>query len=323
VVVAAALALGLTSGGRPLEAVALPGAVAIAAGAVQLARAEPPTVTRSAPEPGFPGDRRTVAVAVESALPCTVTEPVGEGLVAPDGAVTERLGHGGEFEYTVALDRRGRRRLGPARCRLTDSLGLFRADVETEGSAAVIVYPQVYELAAGTLPEIEGRGRRRGRTRGGAGDRSVFDRLRPFAPGDSMRDIHWRASAKRTDDEFVVREYEGRGRRPAATVVGEATPGGADAMASVVGSVALHLAAAGVDVTVAVPGGERSVRADGTDAVLRLLAVTDGGTRTGDERRTADVSVRADGDGATVRVAGRTLDFEAAAGKPRGRAVVG
>lgn len=305
-VAAATLAVG--GGTRALGAVAVPAGAALAVGAIQLSRADPPAVSRRAPDPGFPGEERTIEATVDVGVPCTVTESVGEGLSVPGGSgeVVREVGHSGAFAYGVELAERGEGRLGPARCRLTDPLGLFRAELEAteEGETVALVYPPTYDLDAGALSGV------RRRLRGD--DRDSFDRVREFTPGDSMRDIHWLASAKRPDGEFVVAEYGGGRRAGSAvtTVAGEATPAGADAMASAVASVAAALAAdAGTAIAVAVPEGRRTVRAGRLDPALRLLAVTEGG-RLGDaERREAEVVVEADGDGVRVSVRGEELDF--------------
>jgi uncharacterized protein (DUF58 family) len=321
-VVVVAIALGVGVESRSIGAIVIPGSIAIVAGAIQLARTEPPTLTRPTPEPGFPGEQRAIAVTVDSTLPCSVVESVGDGVATLDGdkAVTEVIGHGGEFEYTVNLDRRGRHQLGPARCRVTDSLGLFRAAVVTDDATTVLVYPRVHELKPGALSQFGGHGR--GRAQGWSDERAAFDRLRQFTPDDTMRDIHWRASAKRPADEFLVSEYTGQGARGAITVVGEAATDGVDAMASAVGSIVLHLLEAGVTLTVVVPSGKRLVRPSEAAEALRLLAITESGTRS-EADQVADIHVRGDEGAATVRVAGSELEFDAIADGSRERAVIG
>jgi uncharacterized protein (DUF58 family) len=322
IVIAVAIALGAGTESRSLGAIALPGSIALITGAIQLARAEAPTVTRSAPAPGFPGEQRTIAVAVDSALPCTIVEALGDGLTTPEGGgtVTRAIGHGGEFEHVIALERRGEHQLGPARCRVTDSLGLFRAAIATDATTTVLVYPRIHELSPGVLAQFGGHGR--GRSEGWNDNRAAFDRLRRFTPDDTMRDIHWRASAKRPDDEFVVSEHAGRGATAAVTVVGEAATDGVDAMASAVGSIACHLLEAGVTVTVVVPTGERLVRPGEGAAALRGLALTESGARIEGDR-VADIHVRGDGGTATVRVADSEHKFDAISGGPREGAVIG
>lgn len=320
VVAVVAFALGATAGARSLNAVVVPALVGLAAGAVQLARADVPTVERTRPDAGFAGARRRVSVTVETDVPCTVTEHVDDGVAvdeadaAADGDPVVAVGHGGRFAYGIELERRGAHRLGPATCRLTDSLGLFARTVETDGDTTAIVYPPVYTVEGEALAELV---RRR------LGDeRSSFDRLREFSPGDAMRDIHWRASAKRQRDEFVVAEYESRSAATHVDVVGESALGGADAMAATVASVAMHLHDAGVTATVTVPAGRTVVHPGDSGSLLRLLALTGDGWVDDEARADADVVVTGESGEATVRIADRELEFERLLGSHRGREVV-
>ncbi|TKR25199.1 DUF58 domain-containing protein [Natronomonas salsuginis] len=303
-VVGLALALGSAFGMRSLGAVVVPGASALLIGAVQTLRADAPKVDRASIDAGFPGDRRTVRVTVESSAPCTVVEPVGDGLAVPEGTtnpVTEAIGHGGQFEYTVELDRRGEHRVGPARCRISDSFGLFSAVTGEEEAETVLVYPTVYDVEARALSRL---------TSGGGGtDRSMFERLREYTTEDTMGDIHWRASAKRPDEEFLVAEYGGRTTRDRVMIVGESDSDDADAMASAVTSLLTRLDAMGRTATVVVADGECTSRPGGSVTALRLLARTGGGTVAAGERDRADVYVRGQGDDVTATVAGRRLEI--------------
>lgn len=309
-----AFALGATAGARSLNAVVVPALVGLVAGAVQLARADAPTVERSTPDPGFAGATRRVAVAVDTAVPCRITERLPDGVSADGGAPSAAVGHGGSFAYEIELKRRGAHELGPATCRLTDSLGLFARRTDAEGTATALVYPEVYAVDGEVLADVVRR--RLG------DDRASFDRLREFSPGDSMRDIHWRASARRAADEFVVAEYASRSEVSRVEVVGEAGPGGADAMASTVASVVAHLHDAGVAVAVTVPDGQVVAQPGDAVPLLRLLAFTGEGHVDPEVRADADVAVAGEGEAATVSVADREVDFDSLVGDSRGREVV-
>ena len=300
-IVAGALLAG-TAAPRSLNAVVVPGLVAVVAAVVQLWRAGEPAVERSVPAPGFPGERRTVEVDVDATVPCRVVEAVGDGLAADDP--TAAVGHGGRLTYEVELRRRGAHDLGPATCRVTDSLGLFAAEVATTGTATALVYPPVRSIDGGPLSALARRDR--------GGERTSFERLREFSPGDTMRDIHWRASAKRGADEFVVAEYGDRagGDAEIVTVTGEAAPGGADAMAATVAGVAARLHDAGVTASVAVPGGRERAPPGRAGALLRLLALTGDGRLDAERREAADVRVVGEGDRATVSLADREVEID-------------
>lgn len=311
-----AFALGLLGEARSLNAVVVPALVGLTASVVQLARADAPTVNRSSPDPGFPGDRRRVTIDVDSKIPCTVTDPVEDSLSIPgppDDVVTAAVGHGGRLEYDVILEDRGAHRLGPARCRLTDSLGLFALGVETSSTATAFVYPDVYEISDEELWQLEHHL---------GNSRSSFDRLREFTPGDTMRDVHWRASAKRSDEEFVVAEYRNRRETAHVEVVGESTTGGADAMASTLASVVAALHDIDATVTVTVPEDECVAHPGEIESSLRLLALTEGGRIDRETVAAADVAVFGEGDRTTVSVADRDIEFDAIVGSHRGQEVI-
>lgn len=307
-----AFALGATGGARSLNAVVVPALVALAASAVQLYRADPPTVERSVPEPGFADERRRVTGRVDSDVPCTVHERVDADLDGDAPSVT--VGHGGSFAYEIGYRRRGEHALGPADCTLTDSLGLFRRTAVTavDETTTALVYPDIYDLdtdlsrLVGTFADD---------------DRSSFDRLREYGPDDSMRDIHWRASAKQPDNEFLVAEYGSRGAADDVTIVGEAATDAdsADAMAATVASIAAHLHDFGVTVVVRVPGGDCVAPPGSVEGLLELLARTDGGRVETDGQ--PDVHVAAEGGTATVSLEDRDVAFDAG-GESRGREVV-
>jgi uncharacterized protein (DUF58 family) len=307
-VAAAAFLAGATGGSRALNAVVVPALVALSAGAAQLSLASPPTVDRSTPRPGFPGESRPVTVTVDAEVPCRVTDSVAAGL-ATDAPATAAVGHGGRFEYAVELLDRGEQVLGPATCRLTDSLGLFAVTVETGGTSTALVYPSVYHLEGDGLSPLVRRVR---------GDERVsFDRLREFGRGDTRRDIHWRASAKRQPDEFLVAEYDSPTDVECVTVVGEAAAGGADAMADAVASIVAFLHDAGIPVTVVVPAGRVVAHPGDPARPLGLLAVTGHGFPDAPAGESADVRVVAREE-VTVSLSEQDVEFGVVGGDRRG-----
>ncbi len=90
---------------------------------------------------------------------------------------------------------RGYYRLGPARLEAGDLFGFFPVDREEEGFDSIIVYPRTYELPELGLPSRRPFGERRGVDR-------IFEDpgriagLREYQPGDRMRRIDWKASAR-------------------------------------------------------------------------------------------------------------------------------
>ncbi|MFZ8757125.1 DUF58 domain-containing protein [Microbacterium sp. HMH0099] len=131
----------------------------------------------------------------------------GSGLRSGSGPITLR--------YEAVGARRGVHALGPLQVATTDPFGLVRRRFGLGGTTAVTVAPRIVDLAP--LPPASGEA---GGTRqtaalqlGQGADNLV---ARPYAPGDSMRRIHWRATAHR--DMLMVRQEE-QESSPAATVI--------------------------------------------------------------------------------------------------------
>ena len=138
-------------------------------------------------------------------------------------------------------------------------------------------------------------------------DRQAFDGLREYAPGDPLRDVHWKSSAKRGDGELVVKEFVGETTRGTVSIAASAATGHADDMASAAASATLLAMDAGYSVQVACPAGELPA-GHGDDHrrhVLELFARTGAGYADERAREAADVAIEADGDGVSVAVEGR------------------
>lgn len=297
-----AIALGAQFGARSLDALVVPAIAALAVAAVQVYRRSEPSVVRSRPVPGFPGEERTVTLTVKSDLSCDVRERVGPGLRAPDADA--ELPGGTEYEYDVELLERGERTLGPATVSQRDTLGLMAHATESARTTSVLVYPEVRPIADRTAFSglVE---------RAGSSDRDAFDRLREYSSSDSLRDINWKASARRADEEFVVTEFAAEDEG-GITIACEAEAGYADEMASAAASVATYLLHADLVVDVAAPGGttEEGRGDEQRDEVLQLLARTDAGEVADVHREAADVHVVAGPDGTTVEVNGVDHSFD-------------
>ena len=142
-VVVAALVLATLSGGRALNAVAAPLVVALLVGAVQVARADPPTVTVDRPRPGPPGEPRRLTLHVEGGGVATVSLPLPAGLV---GDVTGTVDPPATVERSVTARERGVYDLVGVRVEQRDPLGLVARTVETEPAGTVVVYPRRRDL---------------------------------------------------------------------------------------------------------------------------------------------------------------------------------
>lgn len=289
-VMLAAVAFAAHSGPRSLNAVAGPALVALGYAWITLRRRDDPTVVRRKPAPGFPGETRDIELRPSTGGRATVTDALGDGL--------SRVASTADG-YTVKLRERGPQTLGPATVRETDAFGLLVRRTTAGGETEALVYPDVEPLT----PNRTFRGLV---DRAGSPERDAFDSLREYAPGDPLRNVHWKSSAKREPGELVVTEYatpdEG-----AVTVVAEAAAGRADAMASATASIVVHLLDAGVAVEVVTPGGftDRGRGSEGRDEALDLLARTGSGQVGAD----GDVRVTATVDAVTVELDGQSFPY--------------
>jgi uncharacterized protein (DUF58 family) len=299
----AALAAGSAFGARALNAVVVPGLVALAAGWIASRRIPYPTVTRSQPASGFPGEERTIVLDTdaERATTATVRDRADEGLSAPETGI--ETGIPGRIEYDCRLDERGEHVLGPATVTIEDALGLFSREFRSARTTDVLVYPPVRplsdragrDLLAGEEAPID--------------DRGEFDSLREYVPGDPLRDVHWKASAKR--EAFVVTEFAASEEEGSLAIVAEAAPGEAEEMAIAAASVACWLLDAGVEIDLATPDGRLSGASAGRRGkVLALLARSGAGRVATARRERADIHIAAEPGGLTVSVGDSTIPFD-------------
>ena len=151
------------------------------------------------------GPRRTQAATLRDRI----------GHVAMDVAVPQ-LTSGSRYESThsIPTDRRGVLPVGPALLVRNDALGLARRTVQGAGVDTVCIRPRVHAvrpLSSGTIRDMSGSDSRAA-TDGG----SSFHALREYVPGDDLRHVHWRTSA-RTGTLMVRQEIDPR--RPSIVVI--------------------------------------------------------------------------------------------------------
>ena len=112
-------------------------------------------------------------------------------------------GESASLEYRATPRRRGEVRFGDLHARARGPLGLARRQWRLPLARTVPVYPDLRGLAAATGAERIEEGR--ARTRGLPGGRE-FAALRPYLPGDDLRSVDWKATARRGAP--VVREWQ-------------------------------------------------------------------------------------------------------------------
>lgn len=317
-VVVLALALGAWFGERALNAIVAPAVVALALAAAQAYRADEPSVERIVPAPGFPGDVRTVRLNVDVDGTAVVRDRLGDGL--SPRSVQRTIAGETSVEYEVELRERGAHDLGPVAVTVRDVFGLVTREFDAGATGNVLVYPRVVPLGnPGAFAGLVDRE--------GSRDRQAFDALREYVSGDSLRDVHWKTSAKRGNDDLVVMEFAAEDEGGVA-VVGEAPDDGegrnADAMAEATASVVAYLLDHGVEVELAVPAGslDPGLGDRHRREVLELLAVTPPGRVSPADVEDAEVVVTAEGGEATVEVLGQTVPFDRLTGEVAAREVV-
>ena len=197
--------------GRPeLVALAAPFALLLAVG---LATGRTPRLAASvAVDRDRALEEEDVAVTVEIDAE-TAVEQVEVLLALPSGleseegtnpvAVTMRAGEKRTFTIPVHCARWGGYAVGDVVLRARDVLGLFVFEAVLPRPVPLKVYPRAEQLLT-VLRPLETQvfaGNQVARTKG---DGIEFADIRPFAPGDRVRRVNWRASARR--GELVVNE---------------------------------------------------------------------------------------------------------------------
>jgi uncharacterized protein (DUF58 family) len=156
---------------------------------------------RLANQTAWPLYRLAVVDAVPEGL-APLDPPEAAGWVPPRRAVA--------FQYRLRAERRGGYRLGPAVLQASDPLGFETVTERLPRSLAVVCYPPWREAR----PPLSGRRPVGTETAPSlVDDPTHFLALRPWQPGDPLRRVDWRASARQADGGLVVRTFAGSVRR--------------------------------------------------------------------------------------------------------------
>lgn len=209
--------------------------------------------------------------------------------------------------YPISGLARGRATVGPLRVVVADPFGTARHVHEFSSTTSVLVTPRVEPLdGASGVPAAGGRGDASFRSLAARGDDDVLPR--EHRPGDDMRRIHWRATARQ--GELMVRREELSWHSSLVVVLDDraAAHHGAGAAStfewavSAAASIAVHHLRRGWQVTVVGTSGRalaRAAAATSADLGLLLLALAE--VRT--VERPASAGLRFDADGTTAVVA--------------------
>jgi hypothetical protein len=224
-------------------------------------------------------DRTSAGVDVQGRLrvqnrwPVSLGSPVVE---IPSGTATPwvrlptlKASSSREESVVVPAPRRGVITVGPVLYRRTDPVGLFTRRVRWADAVELLVRPATVEIAGlpiGQLRDLEGV----------PSDQLsmsdlAFHALREYAPGDDLRHVHWRSSARA--GQLLVRQYHDSRRSSAVLLVDTRRDAYADAddfelALSAAASITTRAARDGYDLTLVC--GEQTV--GGPDATYVLDA---------------------------------------------------
>src|SRR6478735_1166943 len=156
------------------------------------------------------GERMRVTYTLRN--PSRVPKPwleVHNPTTLPGGLPGRALGLGGRSERSwlirVLLTRRGHFRIEPLHIRTGDPFGFFEASATVGQGVSVVVYPRLEALPMWRLPaaSLEGSHASPERT---LQTTPLAMSVRPYAPGDSMNRISWKATARH--GEIQVKEFD-------------------------------------------------------------------------------------------------------------------
>ncbi len=215
-------AAGLYVGGRLLGLVQLAvlavTTVVLLAGAYVWVRAKAPTLVarralKELLQVGVEGRVDLVVEATHRSPTIAISDAFDQGrraarfLLAPLSP-----GEEARAAYRFPTDRRGRFEIGPLRATLTDPFGLASSSRRMLGTEQVIVYPRVHDIVA--PPDVGGLDLDRDHpaVRARVETSGDFMTLREYAPGDDLRHVHWRSTARR--GHLMMRQNETRRRAP-------------------------------------------------------------------------------------------------------------
>ncbi|WP_223622116.1 DUF58 domain-containing protein [Microbacterium sp. EST19A] len=233
----------------------------------------------------------------------------------------------GQLSYLITGVRRGIWPLGPLMLRTVDPFGLAQREQSFGDTRSITVVPEIFTLAPlAVRVGAAGGTAHTSSSRLGQGS----DNLSPrgYIPGDSMRRIHWRATAHR--GQLMVRQEEEESSPDAVVVIDRSSrhwdlPGADadpafEAAVSLCASSAVHLASEGysVDVMDSAGGLLGTLRGHEDDRDGLLVALATVGPR-GDSRDLATL-IGGTPPGPLVYITGRLDEEDAALLRPSGAA---
>jgi uncharacterized protein (DUF58 family) len=210
-------------------------------------------------------------------------EPVGDSGGAPMQLAGLAPGESAGAAYRVPTNRRGVLVAGPLRASRRDVLGLAARTYVIAGSEDVLIVPQHVHLP---FPDAGSAGRLGQHLRMKAWGQTggEFHSLREYVPGDDLRRINWKASAR--SEDLVVRETSLEGVRRCTVVLDTSATqydeAGFERAVSAAASITLSATATGIGARLVAPG----IDLRGPEVAvntLRCLATIEPGAATADQ----------------------------------------
>ena len=193
--------------------------------------------------------------------------------------------------YRLPANRRGTITFGPMTAQRRDPFGLAVTSKIVAGTAEIVVLPTHHRLHLPTNASGSGPLGNLLRVRSLTNSGSEFRSLRDYNPGDDLRTVSWRASAR--SDNLLVRELEPDSLRR-CTVFLDLEPDqydeeGFERAVSAAASVVVTVAHAGLDLRVVI-GSKSDLRNTNAASALRELA--DCAMQVSSESQTAQVKTQ-------------------------------
>ncbi len=145
--------------------------------------------------------RRAMSVSVHDHYPETFSaEPLPQSATVPvDGFC--------ELRYTVTPHTRGKHEFGPVDLLIDGPLGMWQRRLRARVDSSLRVYPNFAAVSQYRLLAAANRAGQLGiRRRRRRGEGMELHQLREYRPGDTLRQIDWKATARR--GALISREYE-------------------------------------------------------------------------------------------------------------------
>lgn len=145
--------------------------------------------------------RRAGLVRIGLAFPPEiVAEQDDMEVMLPDGAVISQI------KWSCVPGRRGQYFLDGCYLEKSSPLGFWAKRCKLPGRSELRVYPNLFDERKHVAALFLNRGRYGIHSQRIVGKGREFEKLRDYTPGDSLQDIHWKASAKR--GRFVTKVFQ-------------------------------------------------------------------------------------------------------------------